>query len=169
MEATRGVIVCGVDASPAGQRALRWAIEEATKRRAQVHAVTAWAWDGLEEVGAPTTPAEALARAQRLLDTSVEEVLGGLTEAPLVTRVCERGEPADALAMAATHADLLVVGSHGHGALHDRLLGSTSERLLHRSPCPVVIVPDPRLGEKSRKRAEERLNRIEPPRPVHVV
>lgn len=169
MDARKGVVVCGVDGSPAGQRALRWAIEEAVKRNAEVHAVTAWSWDGLEELGAPTTPAEALERAQRVLDTAVDEVLSRLEKTALVTRVCERGEPADALITAAIGADLLILGSHGHGTVHDKLLGSTSERVLHHAPCPVVIVPDPRLVEKSIKRLEERQRRTGAHLPVQVV
>ena len=169
MDARKGVVVCGVDGSPAGQRALRWAMEEAAKRGAEVHAVTAWSWDGLEELGAPTTPAEALERAQRVLDTAVDEVLAGLESAPLVTRVCERGEPADALSAAAIGADLLVLGSHGHGPVHDKLMGSTSERVLRHAPCPVVIVPDPRLVEKSLQRLEEHRRRTGAANPIHVV
>lgn len=41
-------------------------------------------------------------------------------------------------------ADLIVLGSHGHGALRRALLGSISEGVLHRATCPVVIVPSPK-------------------------
>ncbi len=38
-------------------------------------------------------------------------------------------------------AELVIMGSHGHTALYDLLLGSTSHAVLKKSPCPVVIVP----------------------------
>lgn len=38
-------------------------------------------------------------------------------------------------------AGAIVLGSHGHGAVHTRLLGSTGTSLLHRARCPVVVVP----------------------------
>lgn len=66
-------------------------------------------------------------------------------------------------------ADLLVIGSHGHGTLHGKLLGSTSERVVHRAPCPVVIVPDPRLVERNVERAEKRQRRAEATPAVQVV
>ena len=39
------------------------------------------------------------------------------------------------------HADLLVLGAHGHGSFTDRLLGSVSYTVSHAAPCPVVIIP----------------------------
>ena len=39
------------------------------------------------------------------------------------------------------NADLIVVGSHGHGAVYHLLVGSVSEGVLHRSTCPVLIIP----------------------------
>ncbi|HMP77613.1 MAG TPA: universal stress protein [Kiritimatiellia bacterium] len=37
--------------------------------------------------------------------------------------------------------DLVVMGSHGHGALHHLLLGSVSEGVMRKTTCPVLIVP----------------------------
>lgn len=39
------------------------------------------------------------------------------------------------------HADCVVVGSHGHGALHHLVLGSVSAGLIRRAACPVLVVP----------------------------
>jgi nucleotide-binding universal stress UspA family protein len=39
------------------------------------------------------------------------------------------------------NATLIVMGSHGHGALHNLLVGSVTEGVLRRARCPVVIVP----------------------------
>jgi nucleotide-binding universal stress UspA family protein len=38
-------------------------------------------------------------------------------------------------------ASYVVMGSHGHTAFYDLLVGSTTQGVLKRSPCPVVIVP----------------------------
>ncbi len=38
-------------------------------------------------------------------------------------------------------ADLIVMGSHGHGAVYRMLLGSISEGVLRGTECPVLIVP----------------------------
>jgi len=38
-------------------------------------------------------------------------------------------------------ADCLVIGSHGHGAWHDLLFGSTTNLILTAAPCRIVVVP----------------------------
>lgn len=52
-------------------------------------------------------------------------------------------DPADLIAEAAANdsADMIVVGTRGHGRVAGMLLGSVTQRLLHVAPCPVVAVP----------------------------
>ncbi len=56
-----------------------------------------------------------------------------LIQGPTVNKILEEIER--------QQADLVVMGSHGHGALHQLLMGSVSEGVLRKSPCPVLVVP----------------------------
>ena len=40
-----------------------------------------------------------------------------------------------------TQAELIILGSHRHGPVHDVLLGSVSREVLKKAPCPVLVVP----------------------------
>lgn len=82
---------------------------------------------------------------RRFLERLIGEVLGEKSAVPVST-VARMGLPAPELLLAAETADLLVVGSRGHGAFAGVLLGSVSEYCVSHSPCPVVVVryrPDP--------------------------
>ncbi len=48
-------------------------------------------------------------------------------------------------------ADYIVMGSHGHTALYDLLVGSTTHGVLMRATCPVVILPPPSKKTGARK------------------
>ncbi|NIK59051.1 universal stress protein [Kribbella shirazensis] len=136
-----GVIVCGVDGSAAGQRAVEWAYDEARRRSCRLRAVTVWSWDGPEYGQLIGGPEEARQRAVDIQDEVLAKVVGDSRE-PEVEKVVVDGRPSDQLCQAARDADLLVVGSHGHGAFHDALVGSTSVHVIRHAPCPVVLLPD---------------------------
>jgi nucleotide-binding universal stress UspA family protein len=132
-------IVVGVDGSAAGQRALRWALAEARRRKESILAVIAWRWDTLENVDTISSGAadEAAATLSRQIDAvpATERVA-----VPIVKQVRE-GRPGDVLTTAARDAELLVIGSHGHSHRLQQVLGSTAEECVRNASCPVVVLP----------------------------
>ena len=68
-----------------------------------------------------------------------------LPEDVSVTTLLVEGPPARALIERARSGafDLIVMGSHGHGRLHQSLLGCVSQKVLHASPIPVLLIRAP--------------------------
>jgi nucleotide-binding universal stress UspA family protein len=137
------MIVVGVDGSELSKQALRWAVEEARRRDTVVRAI--FAWEKPAPLGWDYVPPEVLAAsnfekgAWKILDTSVDEVLGEDTSV-VVERVVTVGLPAQVLIDASRDAQLLVLGSRGHGGFSGLLVGSVSQECVHHASCPVVVV-----------------------------
>ena len=53
------------------------------------------------------------------------------------------GHPVTEILARAREASFVVMGSHGHGAMYDLLVGSTTHGVLKKAPCPVLVVPPP--------------------------
>jgi nucleotide-binding universal stress UspA family protein len=84
---------------------------------------------------------------------STTAAYGDVTRGPRIITQETRGEMRKILAeIHKLQADLVIMGSHGRGAIYRTLLGSTSEGVLHRSSCPVLIVPP--LGRETRVETE---------------
>jgi len=137
-------IVAGVSTSPASRQALAWAAREAAVRRGTLHAVFAWQYpfELADGTFVPPMPSEQLEEwADRVVADEVAAL--GAAEVPVVCHA--RSGPAAAILMEASEgADLLVVGTSGHGRITGLLLGSVSQFLAVHAPCPVVIVHGPR-------------------------
>jgi nucleotide-binding universal stress UspA family protein len=137
------VIVVGVDGSSGAAAALRFAAEEAELRGTTLRAVHAWTLPHVLAAGGlapPPTPGlieELDAQARRVLDEALEAIDD---DGHPVERLVVQGSPALVLVAAAAGADLLVVGSRGHGGFAGLLLGSTSQQCALHARCPVVIV-----------------------------
>jgi nucleotide-binding universal stress UspA family protein len=135
-------IVVGVDGSPSSKAALRWAIRQAELTGGSVDAVTAWRYPatyGMAPVSEQVIDLEG--NAKGILTEALAEVS---TLAPRVIvrpRVTE-GHAADVLLRAAREADLLVVGSRGHGGFTSALLGSVSLYCVIHARCPVLVLRD---------------------------
>jgi nucleotide-binding universal stress UspA family protein len=139
-------IVVGIDGSSGSAAALRFALEEARIRGAELKAVSAWhippaiygsGW-------APPSPDvdEFRKLAESTLSTSIEDA-GAAESGVTVTPILREGHPVDVLVAESGRADLLVVGSRGIGGFKGLLLGSVSQQCAQHSKCPVIVVPHP--------------------------
>jgi nucleotide-binding universal stress UspA family protein len=142
---SRRRFVVGVDGSDDARRALRWAIDEAEAADADLDVVHAWDLP-VSIVPLPINPAYArhvdvLKRAaSAIVDTDLAAVVAGRPDAVHIEKIVVRGSPAGALIETAKGADLLVVGSRGHGGFIGLLLGSVSSQCVHHAPCPVAVI-----------------------------
>ncbi len=150
-----GVIVVGVDGSALGREALCFALAEAALRGARLDVVHAWDIPPLTGTGVGMIPALQLLRRElggAALDVLEAELAQAGDDAAGVEieRHVAQGDAAGALVGQAAGADLLVVGSRGHGSVTGAVLGSVSGACLHHAPCPVAVVQDARPTERSR-------------------
>ncbi len=89
------------------------------------------------------TEREAEMSAPRWAESKLEEWAGGARAVGRKVRTLLRsGVPHTEIVAAAKdeHADLVVVGTHGRGALQRLLIGSVADRVVRTAPCPVLVV-----------------------------
>jgi nucleotide-binding universal stress UspA family protein len=101
-------------------------------------------WPALALVETESLEADIRAEAER----TVHEALGRLERPGLnVDAVVLRGRPAGAIIerARAMRADLIIVGSRGHGRIESMLLGSVSAELIDHAPIPVLVARNPRM------------------------
>ena len=139
----RGVVV-GVDGSASSAATLEFAASEADRLGQPLIAVHAW--DIGVIVGAEygygvsmVDDRDLSTAARELLDTALQPVVAAHPTLEIDRRVVV-GDPVVALSDAADEASLLVVGSHGRGALARFLLGSVSHGMLAHLEGPTVVV-----------------------------
>jgi nucleotide-binding universal stress UspA family protein len=132
-------IVVGVDGSESSRDALRWAARQAQLTGGRLEVVTTWelptSFGWIPPYPSDFNPAED---AQKAAD---DEVVAALVDYPDVTAeiTVVEGHPAPTLLDASRGADLLVVGSRGHGEFAGMLIGSVSQHLVSTAHCPVLV------------------------------
>lgn len=137
------LVVVGTDGSEEAERAVSFAADEAERRGASVRVVTAWhvpsAVYGGGDAPMVTPSVEESTRnaAEGVAQRAADRLRANGLE--VETKVCH-GQAADALLEEAKDADLLVVGSRGHGGFVGLLLGSVSQQCAHHASCPTAIV-----------------------------
>jgi nucleotide-binding universal stress UspA family protein len=142
-----GKVLVGVDGSVASRMALVAAVDEAARLGAEVTVFSTYLmadyWTDLTSVIVPTVE-DVRRQLHRGAEEMVDEVLAARTPAaagpaPTVHVVVTEGQPADVLLRRAADADLLVVGSRGHGEFRGLLLGSVALACAMHGPCPVLV------------------------------
>ena len=140
-EAASLPVLVGVDGSSTSDAAIGFAFEAASARSVSLVALHTWSdmmfdpslagvvadWDVVERAERRALSEQVGGWAEKFPDTSVE----------LLVR---RDQPAHSLLAEAARAQLVVVGCRGHGQFVGMVLGSVSNALMHRAPCPVAMV-----------------------------
>jgi len=143
MDERGGGIVVGYDGSTSGVHALEWAAREAKRRGKPLTILSVMDYGGLGYAGpvglAHWWPDVAVEHGRKL---SAEGADRARTIAPDVDVTPEPGigPTAAVLIEASRTAELMVVGSRGHGELHNLALGSVAASIAAQGRCPIVIV-----------------------------
>lgn len=145
-------IVVGVDGSDSSIAALRWGARIASALSLDLQVVAVWqypvmALDTFYPFEGPSPQEET----EKILTDAIATVFDGKPPLSLTT-VVRSGPVARTLIEQSEGAEMLVVGSRGHGGFVGLLLGSVSATVAEHAHCPVLVVheakdaPDPRSG-----------------------
>ncbi|NUW31660.1 universal stress protein [Nonomuraea sp. SMC257] len=133
------LITVGVDDSPACEPALPYAFEQARLRGSAIRAVYAWNMPVYAFAPGPHDMDAIRQAACEVIDEHLERYKKEYPQVS-VTEEVRAAHPVDALRRASAESDLLVIGSHGHGALASVFVGSVRRGVLHHAQCPVAVV-----------------------------
>ena len=136
-------IIVGTDGSSSAQHAVDWAVRESTAHGATLEIIHSWSLPLLVDptgMSMVSFPVEDLRRAAEQVLNDAVSFAKSKTTSTVTGRVAQ-GIAANVLIDASQHADLVVVGSRGHGGFVGLLLGSVAQQVAMHSRCPVVVVP----------------------------
>lgn len=148
----RYAVVVGVDGSPESHAALRFALEDAGRRRSGVRVVSAYVPPEYWAVsyGLTTLPTleDLVQVSAQVGQAAVDAAVAADPELGAVPTevVALPGPAAKALIEQAADADLLVVGHRGRGGLTSAVLGSVGLHCVLHATCPVTVVRSQRVA-----------------------
>ncbi|MGW1208490.1 universal stress protein [Streptomyces sp. NPDC002499] len=137
-------ITAGVDGTEESLAALAWAAREAVRRGLPLRVVQAWRFQPYEAIDAADQDTQA-GWVRDGLAEAVRTVTSRHADLVVSTDVLE-GDPVDTLVAVAAEAELLVLGSRGHGPVVGFLLGSVGQQVIAEATRPVVLV---RAGDEA--------------------
>jgi nucleotide-binding universal stress UspA family protein len=153
-------VVVGVDFSTGSRAALLFALQDAARRGVPVEAVRAYRppdyWMDFDVVRSYEPDQLRSAALDRLRGFVAEVLPDGPQPPPEIRLEAAMGSASDVLLLESQGADLLVVGSRGHGGFASMLLGSVSIQCVTHATCPVTVVHSP---EAHRERLHLRRHR----------
>lgn len=136
-------VLVGVDGSPSSHKALTWAAAEAADHGAELVVLNVWEHTLLPPAGSVSVSERNVPDpSQRTAEDLLEDIKGVLGEDPsvLVHPRVKQGNPSKVLIEESADADLLVVGTRGHGGFTGLVLGSVSQHVAAYAECPVTVV-----------------------------
>ncbi|MHB9864054.1 universal stress protein [Streptomyces sp. YIM S03343] len=132
-------IMAGIDGSQESLAALAWAAREAVRRDRALRVVHAWQYEPHEGLGAIGGRDKQASWIRQGVADAVRAVTVRHPGLEVSTEVLE-GAPAETLVAAAADAELVALGSRGHGAVVGFLLGSVGQHVIAGARRPVVLV-----------------------------
>ncbi len=134
-----GRIVVGYDGSQSSADALAWAVRQAVLTGSTLVILMTWEWPNSYGWAVPIPDDfDPEADVRTVLDAAVAEIRAEHPDLSVESELVS-GHPAPALVEASKGADLLVVGSRGHGEFVGMLVGSVSEYCVTNAHCPVLV------------------------------
>ena len=138
---TAGPVVAGVDDAESAAPVLAQAFRVADSLGEPLHVVHTWEIVGIDLKWLRSRlPTDEIAETEKRF---LAEAMAGWQErfpGVAVERIVGRGSPVAALINHSTEAQLVVVGARGRGGVAGAHLGSTSHKLIHHAPSPLLIV-----------------------------
>lgn len=140
---TAGRIVVGVDGSEPSKEALRWAARISSATGAGITAVMTWTVSPVYGDTYFPDNWDPKGDASRVLTETVDAAFDGIDKPADIDLVVAQGQPSKVLLEEGADAQMIVVGSRGHGGFKGLLLGSVSSTVAAHSKCPVLVVHGP--------------------------
>lgn len=132
-------ITAGIDGTEESLAALNWATREAVRRGVLLRVVHAWRF----EPGGDAVDAGDRAVQEHWVGDAIGEAVAGVRgrhpDLDVTTDILE-GDAVETLTGAAADAEMLVLGSRGHGRIMGFLVGSVGQRVIVEAERPVVLV-----------------------------
>lgn len=148
-------VLCPTDFSDLSRQALQFAAGFCESYKADMHLLHVvdegyqyWMAVGPEGVPVGPAPEELMTAARAQMQEFQHQHVANVTF-PLQAEVVFGQPYVEICEYAGQHSiDLIIIATHGRGALTSALLGSTTDRVVHRAPCPVLTVREKKAKDQ---------------------